>query len=576
MAFDGTVTAAMAKELSGALARGKIDRVSQPSREELILHIHTREGNRKLYATVNSEAAQVRLTDESPLNPPSPPPFCMLMRKHLTGARITSISQAGCERVIEITLETRNELEFLESRRLIFEIMGKHSNIILVDAANGKIIDSIKHVTPGESRIRQVLPGLTYVSPPPQDKVPFREAAPQDLNNAGETGKSVLAKIGGISPAIAREIADSEDRAGFLENLIASIDGGTFVPRVYVDSGGVPREFSVVPLTEYEETCDVLTFPTLSEAAAWYFENRAATNRIHQKSRALIRSVSLRLDKLNLKKQRLLEDLAEAESSEYLRLYGELLTANMHLVTGGMSEITVLNYYNGENVTIPLDPRYSPNKNAQQYFRRYGKAKTAIREKKKQIEENDRETEYLSSVLALIEDTDEEKNLEELREELIETGYLRPAKNPGKVKKSRFKPEPLIFRSPGGFRVLVGRNNRENDALTLGMAEKSDLWFHTKNIPGSHVILETCGNRVPAEDIYMAASLAAFHSRARASANVPVDYTEVRHVKKPSGAKPGMVIYKEQHTVYVNPGEPDNSGKSANQESPGGSVKRER
>lgn len=558
MAFDGTVTAAMAHELSDLLVQGKIDRVHQPTQEELILQIHTRQGNRKLYATINPASAQVRLMTGSPLNPPAPSPFCMLLRKHLIGGRITDLSQKDCERILEITLETRNELGFSVSKKLIFEIMGKHSNIILVDLTTGKIVDSIKRVGLGESRIRQILPGLAYAYPPSQNKVPFRDASAQDLAQAGATGKAVLSRIGGVSPALAREIASAapEERKSFLDHLTESIDAGTFTPRVYVDEEGVPREFSIVPLREYEETCRVQTFPSLSEAVGWYFEHRAATSRTHQQARDLIHTVSGKLDKLRLKEQRLQEDLAEAEDSDHLRLYGELLTANMHLLKSGLSEITVTNYYDGQPVTIPLDPRFSPNKNAQQYFHRYGKAKTAVHEKKKQLEENEKEIQYLESALTLLENTEDEKNLDLLRQELVETGFLKPGRQASRMKKPHFKAAPLVYTSPHGFRVLVGRNNRENDAITLRMAARTDLWLHTKDIPGSHVIVETKEQELPAEDLFMAASLAAFHSKARQSQNVPVDYTEVRHVKKPSGAKPGMVIFTDNRTVYVDPKEP--------------------
>lgn len=555
MAFDGIITAAMTRELQDTITMGKIDKVYQPEADELVLNIHTKDGNRKLYSTVDSSAACLRLISENPVNPPSPLAFCMLLRKHLQGGRIVSVEQKDSERIIEISLETLNELGFTVSKKLIFEIMGKHSNIILVDMSTGKIIDSIKRISIDVNRARQLLPGKTYEYPPVQDKIPFKTATAEDLDNAGDTGKAILSRIGGISPAFAGELADKEDRYGFLKAVLAEISTGTFVPRVYEDEKNVPREFHIVPLSEYEGTCSVTTFDSLSESLTYYFEHKVSSNRARQKSHDLVRSVTASLDKDLLKKQRLEEDLLSAENSEDLRLYGELLTANIHLMKAGMKEITVTNYYDGSQVTIPLDPRFSPNKNAQSYFKRYGKSKTAIKEKKVQLEENQAGIDYLESVLTYLNNTDSIKEIEELRTELEETGYVRRRKQTG-LKKKKFKAAPRKYTTSDGFNILVGKNNKENDELTLHTASKTDYWFHTKDIPGSHVIVQLEGRKITETAIMEAAALAAFHSKARDSENVPVDYVPVRYVKKPAGAKPGMVIFTNNKTVWVNPAEP--------------------
>ncbi len=559
MAFDGIITQAMTRELSDALLLGKIDNVYQPESDELVFHIHTRSGNRRLYATTDSACACVRLIDEGLVNPPQPQAFCMLLRKHLRGGRITEICQKDAERIIEFSLETLNELGFTVSRKLIFEIMGKHSNIVLVDMSSGKIIDSIKRVSIDVNRARQLLPGKLYQYPPAQDKIPYKEATREDLQNAGSTGKAVLACIGGLSPAVARHLAAQEDREKVLRSVMEEIEDGGFVPRVYLDAEGTPREYHIMPLTEFEDTCEVRTFDTLSHALTFFFENKQSSNRARQKSHDLVRAVSAALDKHYLKDQRLKEDLLTAENSEPLRLYGELLTANMHLLRPGMKEIEVTNYYDGSQVKIPLDPRYSPNKNAQNYFKRYGKAKTAIHEKKIQLEENRGSIEYLESVLTYLNNTGSIREIEALREELEETGFLRRRKQKGPRKNKRFKPDPRVYTTSDGFQVLVGRNNKENDALTLQMAAKTDYWLHTKDIPGSHVIVRTEGGEITETAIYEAASIAAFFSKARSSGNVPVDYVRVRYVKKPNGAKPGMVIFTHNRTVFVDPKDPEAS-----------------
>ncbi len=557
MAFDGIVTAAMAGELKEQLLYGKIDKIYQPESSELVLHVHTKNGNKRLYATVDSSASCVRLIDNNPLNPPSPLPFCMLLRKHLQSGRITSVEQKDSERILEISVETLNELGFTVNKKLIFEIMGKHSNIILVEMSTGKIIDCIKKISLDASRVRQVLPGMLYTYPPAQDKIPFKEITPEQLRDAGDTPKAILSKVGGIAPCFARALFAQQDRYALLEEFLSKIEANDLQPVVYLDEDDRPVEFYMAPLEEYETTCRRLDFDTLSHACGYFYEHRTTTNRARQKSHSLVHSVQNRLEKLYLKKQRLNEDLLKAENSEQLRLYGELLTANMHLMKPGMKEVTVTNYYDGQEVTIPLDPRWSPNKNAQNYFKQYGKAKTAVHEKKAQLQENQENIDYLESVFTYLNNTNSIQDIEDLRQELEEEGWVRARKASGRRKKTKFRARPLKYQTSDGLQVLVGRNNKENDELTMRIASKSDYWFHTKDIPGSHVILETNGEEPTETEIMETAAIAAFHSKGRGSENVPVDYVRVRYVKKPNGAKPGMVIFTHNRTVYVNPKEPE-------------------
>lgn len=558
MAFDGIVTMAVAHELADKLIFGKIEKVYQPESDELIFNIHTKQGNVKLYASANSSSARIHLIKENIASPPAPPSFCMLLRKHLQGARITSVVQKDCERIIEISVETLNELGFTVSKKLIFEIMGKHSNIILVDLTTGKIIDSIKRVSIDVNRVRQILPGLEYQYPPVQDKVPFRKLTDSWQESLPQRdGKTIQRTVGGISPAFAEEMSLHEDMCSFVGRVISEIESGNMSPRVYTDEKGSPKEFHITNLYEYETACTKVEFNDLSQCLEFFYSNKKSSNRAHQKASDLVRAVTALLDKLHLKEQRLKEDLLKAENSEDLRLYGELLTANMHLIKPGAEKVTVTNYYDGSQVTIKLDPRFTPSKNAQQYFKKYGKSKTAIKEKQHQLEANDEEIKYLDSVLSYLENSENVDEIDALRKELEETGYLRKRKVPGGFKEKKYKAEPYKYTLPNGMTVLVGRNNKENDILTLKTASPKDTWFHTKDIPGSHVILQN-GNLEPdAETIYAAASIAAYHSKARASENVPVDYVDVKHVKKPNGAKPGMVIFTGNGTVWVNPKLPE-------------------
>ena len=549
----------MVRELHDRILLGKIEKVYQPEADELVFHIHTKNGNVKLLASAGSAHARVCFITENPVNPPAPLAFCMLLRKHLQGGRITEISQKDSERIIEISLETLNELGFTMSKKLIFEIMGKHSNIVLVDIASGKIIDSIKRVSFDVNRVRQILPGMIYQYPPAQDKVPFGEISAEQLEALPAYGKAILRSVGGIAPAFAEELAlrTGKARSDFMSEVMTAIESPNHdESRVYLDDSGAPIDFYPVPLSELEESCRVQRFDDLSSAMEFYFGKKESSNQGRQKSHDLIRAVNALLDKMYLKKKRLSEDLLKAENSEDLRLYGELLTANIHLIQPGMKSVEVTNYYDGSTVTIPLDVKLSPSKNAQHYFKKYGKSKTAIKEKQIQLDENESEIKYLESVLSFLENTDDVAEIESIRAELVETGYVRRRRQAGGFKEKKYKPAPYRYTLSNGMNVLVGRNNKENDILTFKTAGNKDLWLHTKDIPGSHVIVQSGGAELDEEAVWEAAAIAAYHSKARTSENVPVDYVQIKYVKKPAGAKPGMVIFTNNRTVYVNPAVP--------------------
>ena len=561
MAFDGITTCAMVRELNEKIYMGKIEKVYQPEADELVFNIHTKTGNCKLFASTGSAHARVHFIEENPVNPPAPLAFCMLLRKHLQGGRIIAIEQKGSERIIEISIETLNELGFTVSKKLVFEIMGKHSNIILTDISTGKIIDSIKRVSFDVNRVRQILPGMIYQYPPEQDKIPFGEITGEQLDSLPADGKTILRSVGGISPAFAEELAEhvssrSEYFFGVKDGILDGTSGNAFV---YLDEKEAPVDFYPVPLKCLKESCKTLEFSSLSAAMEFYFNKKESSNKGRQKSHDLIRSVNTALDKMYLKKKRLSEDLLKAENSEDLRLYGELLTANIHLIKPGMKSVDVVNYYDGSTVTIPLDVKQSPAKNAQHYFKKYGKAKTAVKEKQIQLEENDGEIKYLESVLAFLENTDDVDEIESIRNELVETGYVRRRKQQGGFKEKKYKSAPHRYTLSNGMTVLVGKNNKENDYLTFNTAGNRDLWLHTKDIPGSHVIVQSSGQDLDEKAIFEAAAIAAYHSKARTSENVPVDYVPVKYVKKPAGAKPGMVIFTNNRTVWVNPALPNQS-----------------
>lgn len=573
LAYDGLITGAMAISLSRLLTGCRIDKIYQPEVDELIFHLHGGKEKHRLYISSNSAHARIHLLvdEKEQSNPQNPTAFCMLLRKHFQGGRIKGIRQIQAERIIEIDIDQPDELGFSVSKRLTVEIMGKHSNIIAIDLASGRIIDSIKRISADLNRFRQILPGFPYIYPPDHDKISFYDITGQDLMALMEGGdiplpKALMNRVQGISPAISGEICkiavnaaaarnaaalEAEDILNVIRDMALSISTENYRPFVYMDKDRVPMDFHIFPLSDKEGLADKTTFDSISQAVEYYFSHKLSSNRIRQKSTDLTRSLSASLDKLYLKKQKLSEELHAAENSELLRIYGELLTANLHVIRPGSSSAKVFNYYSGEEVEIPLEPRFSASVNAQRYFKYYGKAKTALREKKTQIVETDNSIGYLESVLVYVENADNIDEIEEIRHELAEGGYLRMRKNAYRTSKSKL--QPFAFTASDGSRIHVGRNNRENDYLTFRLAGRNDYWFHTKDIPGSHVILYSESGNPSEQAMVEAASLAAYYSKARNSAKVPVDYTRVRQVKKTPGAKPGMVIYKEQRTLYVNP-----------------------
>ncbi|MBR5524678.1 MAG: NFACT family protein, partial [Clostridia bacterium] len=576
MALDGAFLACLRQELLDELPDARIDKIHQPGREELLIALRYRGGTKKLYLSAGANAPRIHFTTEAPENPAQPPMFCMLLRKRLTGGRLAGIRQEGWERALYLDFDCISELGDPVQLTLAVEIMGRHSNIILI-GPDGVIIDSIKRVDPAMSTVRPILPGLRYEVPPAAaGRYDLSQHTPEQLTEAIRSGKDApLSKaLGtltqGLSPLSCREIAYRATGGQDLpvsvltpkewEKLTdcltrtrdAVLTGQRRVPYLLVKSDGTPLEFSFQPIIQYGLTAVGQEMDSFSALLDAFYARRAAAERIKVRSHDLLRVLTNSTERVRRKLANQRQELAAAADRDTLRLYGDLINANMHLVTPGAASAELINYYDEAcaPLTVPLDPALSAAANAQKYYKDYRKAQTAERILTQRIATGEQELVYLESVFDSLTRAATTRELEELRTELEEQGYLRRQRGKQKPPPPM---KPLTFRSDDGYIIYVGRNNLENDRLTLRTAKGSDIWLHTKNIPGSHVIVVTQGQTPPDRTLEQAAILAATHSKAAESVQVPVDYTAARYVKKPSGAKPGMVIYTDNRTAYVNP-----------------------
>ena len=577
MSFDGFVTRCVTDELRSKLLNGKIDKVYQPEKDEIILSVRTRSGNYKLLLSASASNPRIHLTKVQRENPMTPPMLCMLMRKHLAGAVIIDIKQNGFDRVVRIDAETRNELGDLCTRSVIIEIMGRHSNIILVDDS-GRIMDSAKHIDFTVSAVRQVLPGMTYELPPAQDKTAADSLKATELMEALAAqpedtlmDKFLLSEIMGMSPLLAREIVYrfsgntkmmkcEVDCAAFVVHTVdflKNICGGIYEPSLVIEpSEKKPVAFSCVRLSQYEGAYKIEEYDSISEVIDSFFEIRSRREHMNRRSAALLKLIHNNIERCQKKIVMHTEHIRSAQDRDKYKMYGDLLTANLYRIKYGDKSVRVQNYYSesGEKIEIPLKADISPSQNAQRFYKRYNKAKTTEKFASEQLEIAENEKYYLESVADALENADTPVELDEIRQELMTEGYI--AKQNNAKKKQQKKSEPIKIISVDGYEILIGRNNRQNDELTLKSAYSTDLWFHTKEIPGSHTIIRTRGTgEAPETTMMQAAKLAAYYSKARNSSKVPVDYTLIKNVKKPNGAKPGMVIYDRYNTVYVTPSE---------------------
>ncbi|MEG0855068.1 MAG: NFACT RNA binding domain-containing protein [Terrisporobacter sp.] len=581
MALDGLVIHSIAHELHTKLRGGKVDKVHQPENDEIVLFIRNNKENFKLVLSSSASNPRVYIAnDYKKENPIKAPMFCMLLRKYIQGGVITEISQVNFERIIKISVESFDELKEKTTKDIYIEIMGRHSNIILTQRNEERIVDSIKRIPPSISRVRQLLPNMTYELPPAQDKInPIKGTSIKSFINTlrefdGPLFKGIYSKFLGISPSVAREIChrsnlDSNSKAEDMSrdelsllyrvfsDLFTKIKNDEYSPCIVIDDKiDKVIDFSCIDLT-YLDGNEFIRNDSISKIIEDYYKTKDFKDRIHQRTSDLRKSISIKLDRLYHKQKKIQKELIEADNANEFKTKGELLTAYIYMIEKGMENIEVANFYdeNYSNVTIPLNKNLTPSENAQKYFKKYSKLKTAKKELTSQITICNEEIEYLENIMLGIENCENLEELTDIKDELIRLGYAK-APYRYKIKKDiDLTTKPNQFTSSDGFTILVGKNNKQNDYLTLRIADPEDIWMHTKNIPGSHVIIKSAGQNVPDETLLEAAMLAAFYSKGRMSSQVPVDYTMKKHVKKPSGSKPGMVIYETNSTIYVTPTE---------------------
>lgn len=578
MPFDGSVVSSIVHELQNKLLNGKIEKVYQPEKDELLINIRGYGDSYKLLLSASSTYPRVHLTEENKSNPAVPPSFCMLLRKHLLGGRIVSVRQPEFERIIEIDIDSADELGYSTHKTLIAEIMGRHSNIIVIDKTTDRIIDSIKRISFEISSVREILPGGHYEYPPSGNKTnPLKVSKKSFIEGIANTPGSIRGEkyfmntYNGISPVVARNIclsagADSDTDLklwdyGLIEELYNSFSefresvlSASFNPNI-VYKDGKPLDFSCFDLKIYRNL-EKQEFKGMSEAVERFYHEKDQKDRMKQKSGDIHKIITNRLERCYKKLEKLSGDLQEAADSEKYKIYGDLIISNIYYIEKGKEKVRLQNYYspNGEYVEIPMDIRLSPSANAQRYYKHYNKSKNAINKINIQIEENKQEIMYLETLLDNLDKCTEELELEEIRTELMEQGYLK-TRNTSKSKQTKKASSPMSFISSTGFEIYVGKNNTQNDYLTLKLSDNRDIWLHAKEISGSHVIIKTRGKDADDATIKEAANLAAYYSRGRMSSKVPVDYTIKKNVKKPNGAKPGMVIYENYSTIYITPDE---------------------
>ena len=563
MPLDAICLSAVAEELRAAIGGGKIDKIYQPGRDEVVLAVRGPAGNVKLLLSASPSQPRAQLTNIPRENPDKPPMFCMLLRKHLTGGRILEITQPPMERLLDFRLETIDELGDRVERRLVLECMGRRANLILLDA-EGRIVDCLRRVDGDLSSKRQVLPGMFYRLPPAPDKVNPLTATPEERSaalanpNAKAMDKLLLDAFTGISPLIARELAfrageDPEALPAVLDRFLEEVAEKRFTPYVLVREGK-PVDFTFLPILQYGPQTECRRQDSFSKLLDDFYETRDQAERTRQRGQDLIKSVTNARDRVARKLGRQEKELEATFDRDRMRELGDIITSNLHAMEKGMTVLKTMDFYDPEckEVEIQLDPLLTPQQNAAKYYKEYNKAKTAEEMLTIQINKGERELEYLNSVLEAIALAEGERDLLEIRQELTDTGYLRRAKTAAKREK-RVAGRPMEFRSTAGLRISVGKNNTQNDQLTAKQAGKWDIWFHTQKIHGSHVILWTEGREPDAQSLSEAAILAAYYSQAREGTKVPVDYTPVKYVKKPAGARPGMVIYTTCQTAYVDP-----------------------
>ena len=561
---------ALAGELRETLVGGKVDKLYQPARDEAVLHMRAGRDNVRLLLSASPAHPRAQLTKVPRENPETPPMFCMLLRKHFTGARLLELTQPSMERLLDFRFEALDELGDRVERRLVLECIGRKSNLIMLDGA-GRITDCMRRADGDLSAKRPVMPGLFYAPPEPTGRLdpsamPAEELRSLVLANAPEgdgQDKWLLDTFNGLSPLIARELAfqgegTREGLAQRLEQLMGRVRAGDFTPTVLVRDGK-PIDFTFQAVLQYGPSVELKRYPTFSALLDDFYEQKEAQERVRQRGQDFIRSVTQARNRTAKKIANQEGDLARTADRDKLRRYGDILTTNFYQMSKGQSVLRAQDYYDPDcpEIDIPLDPLLTPQQNAAKYYKEYKKAQKAEEMLTLQLEKNRAELDYLDSVLQMITLSEGDRDLQEIRQELMDNGYLKQHKRKmtAKGRQKLVRSKPMEFTSSGGLTILVGKNNSQNDRLTLKDADKRDLWLHAQKLHGSHVILKTVGAQPDEQSLTEAAMLAAWFSQGRESGQVPVDYTPVKVVKKPAGAKPGYVIYNTCQTLYVTPSE---------------------
>lgn len=568
MALDGIVISNITAELSAALTGARISKIAQPEADELLLTIKSPAGQHRLLLSASASLPLIYLTSVNKPSPMTAPNFCMLLRKHIANGRIVRIWQPGLERIIHFEIEHFNDMGDLCRKDLILELMGKHSNLIFCDD-KGMIIDSIKHVSVQTSSVREVLPGREYFIPQTQEKLNPLHTDEQEFCSSVfqkpmPLAKALYSSCTGISPLIAEELChraglESAQSANTIpelaqihlfrtfSRLIEDVRQGQFSPLIVLDEHGAPVEFSSVELSVYKDL-DVRRYDTISEVLEQYYAMKNTVTRIRQKSSDLRRIATTALDRCRKKYELQKRQLADTEKREKYRIYGELLHTYGYSIEPGSKKYDALNYYTNEMITIPLDDQLTPMENAQKYFDRYGKLKRTFEALSQHIQETEAEITQLESICTFMDLALSEDDLVQVKEELIDAGYIRRKYTGKKVK---ITSKPFHYVSSDGFDIYVGKNNYQNDELTFKIASGNDWWFHAKGAPGSHVIVKAMGKDLPDRTFEEAARLAAFYSKNRGAEKVEIDYIEKKHVKKPNGAKPGFVVYYTNYSMMI-------------------------
>jgi predicted ribosome quality control (RQC) complex YloA/Tae2 family protein len=589
MPFDGSVINSIVFELNQKLQNGRIDKIYQPEKDELIIGIRGFKESYKLLISASSTYPRLHLTMENKSNPQVPPTFCMLLRKHLTGGRVVSIHQPEFERIVEITIECQDEMGYSTTKMLTVEIMGRHSNIIFLDKESGKIIDSIKRISFDISSVREVLPGRQYVYPPSNAEGELPKLSPltasfenfqKSIEHQSESLKAdkfLMKAFNGVSPIAAKEMCtygniefdsditriSDEQRLSLyngLEVFALKLKQNNYKPNIVLEEGKL-KDFFCIDLKMYEHL-QKRYLDSISETVEKFYFEKDNKDRIKQKYGDIQKILTNRLDRCYKKLEILNDELSKAHDAGKYKLYGDLIMSNLYQIAKDQSKVNLINYFSEdqENLEINMDTQLSPVSNAQRYFKKYNKSKSAMISIENQLLENNLEIEYLETQADNLDKCTEELEINEIRQELAEQGYTKKkiGSSKGKNKNKVAAPsKPMHFMSSNGFEIFVGKNNVQNDYLTIKFAASNDIWLHTKEIPGSHVIVKAGGKQLDDETLVEAANLAAFYSKAKNSTKVPVDYTARKNVRKPNGAKPGMVIYDTNKTVYINPNEED-------------------